>query len=76
MSLYGHGLFGGAGEVNSISRLEIASKHRVVLCAADWIGMSGGDVANTITILRDLSGFRSWPTGSSRGCSTSFSAAR
>ena len=57
VSLYGHGLFGGAGEVNSISRLEIASKHRVVLCAADWIGMSGGDVANTITILRDLSGF-------------------
>ena len=57
VSLYGHGLFGGAGEVNSISRLEIASKHRVVLCAADWIGMSGGDVPNTITILRDLSGF-------------------
>ena len=29
----------------------------MVLCATDWIGMSGGDVPNTITILQDLSGF-------------------
>ena len=28
-----------------------------MLCATDWIGMSGGDIANTITILQDLSGF-------------------
>jgi hypothetical protein len=57
ISLYGHGLFGSASEVNSISRLPIATKHRVVLCATDWIGMSGGDVGNTLTILQDLSGF-------------------
>jgi hypothetical protein len=57
VSLYGHGLFGGAGEVNSISRLAIASQHRVVLCATDWIGMSSGDVPNTITILQNLSRF-------------------
>jgi hypothetical protein len=57
LSLYGHGLFGGAAEVNSISQLQIASEHKVVLCASDWIGMSGGDIPNTITILRDLSGF-------------------
>jgi hypothetical protein len=57
VSLYGHGLFGGAGEVNSISRLPIATEHRIVLCASDWIGMSGGDVPNTFTILQDLSGF-------------------
>jgi hypothetical protein len=56
-SLYGHGLFGGAGEVNSISRLPIATEHRIVLCASDWIGMSGADVPNTITILSDLSRF-------------------
>jgi hypothetical protein len=57
LSLYGHGLFGGAAEVNSISRLAIASQHRVVLCASDWIGMSGGDIPNTISILADLSRF-------------------
>ena len=57
VSLYGHGLFGGAGEVNSISRLPIASEHRIVLCASDWIGMSGGDLPNTVTILQDLSRF-------------------
>jgi hypothetical protein len=57
LSLYGHGLFGSAAEVNSISQLQIASEHKVVLCASDWIGMSGGDVANTIEILQDLSAF-------------------
>ena len=57
VSLYGHGLFGGAGEVNSISRLPIATEHRIVLCASDWIGMSGGDLPNTVTILQDLSRF-------------------
>jgi hypothetical protein len=57
ISLYGHGLFGGAGEVNSVSRGPIATEHRVVLCASDWIGMSGGDIGNAITILRDLSRF-------------------
>ncbi|HEU0025139.1 MAG TPA: hypothetical protein VFQ12_10925 [Thermoleophilaceae bacterium] len=57
VALYGHGLFGGAGEVNSISRLQIATEHRVVLCATDMIGMSGGDLPNTITILQELSRF-------------------
>jgi hypothetical protein len=57
LSLYGHGLFGGAAEVNSISRLQIASEHKIVLCASDWIGMSGGDIPNTISILQDLSDF-------------------
>jgi hypothetical protein len=57
VSLYGHGLFGGAGEVNVISRLPIATEHRIVLCASDWIGMAGADIPNTITILGDLSRF-------------------
>jgi hypothetical protein len=61
VSLYGHGLFGSATEVNSISRLAIASEHRVVLCASDWIGMSGGDIGNTISILGELSRFPSLP---------------
>ena len=74
LSLYGHGLFGSAGEVNSISQLQIASEHKVVLCASDWIGMSGGDMPNTISILQDLSASRSWPTASSRASSTSSSS--
>jgi hypothetical protein len=57
ISLYGHGLFGSAGEVNSISQLPIATKHHALLCATDWVGMSGGDVPNTIKILGDLSAF-------------------
>ena len=57
VSLYGHGLFGGAGEVNSISRGPIVTEHNVALCASDEIGMSGGDVPNAITILQDLSRF-------------------
>jgi hypothetical protein len=57
LSLYGHGLFGGAAEVNSISRGPIATEHKVVLCASDWIGMSGGDIPNTISMLQDLSRF-------------------
>jgi hypothetical protein len=57
VSLYGHGLFGGAEEVNSIARGPIASEHRVVLCAGDEIGMSSGDLGNTATILTDLSRF-------------------
>jgi hypothetical protein len=56
-SLYGHGLFGGASEVNSISRLPIATEHRIMLCASDWIGMSGADIPNTISVLSDLSRF-------------------
>ena len=57
LSLYGHGLFGSAAEVNSISQLQIASEHKVVLCASDWIGMSGADIPNTLGILQELSGF-------------------
>jgi hypothetical protein len=57
ISLYGHGLFGSAREVNSVSRGPIATEHGVVLCATDWIGMSTGDLPNTATILTDLSRF-------------------
>ncbi|HEY3187474.1 MAG TPA: hypothetical protein VGJ70_08360, partial [Solirubrobacteraceae bacterium] len=57
VSLYGHGLFGGAGEVNSISRLALAQQQGVVLCASDEIGMSAGDLGNTVTILQNLSRF-------------------
>jgi hypothetical protein len=43
--------------VNSISRLALAQQQGVVLCASDEIGMSAGDLGNTVTILQDLSRF-------------------
>ena len=75
VSLYGHGLFGGAGEVNSISRLEIASS--TGWCCAPPTG-SACRVATWPTRSRSSGtcpASRSWPTGSSRGCSTSCSSA-
>ena len=58
-TIYGHGLFGGAGEVyGSPTNRALAEEHGFVMCATDEIGMSGGDVPNTITnILSDLSNF-------------------
>jgi hypothetical protein len=58
-AIYGHGLFGGAGEVyGSPTNRSLAEEHGFVMCATDEIGMSGGDVPNTITnILSDLSNF-------------------
>jgi hypothetical protein len=57
ISLYGHGLFGGAGEVQSGPQEELAEAHKIVFCATDEIGMSNEDKPNTISILSDLSKF-------------------
>ena len=59
-AVYGHGLFGSAGEVFGADiQHELAQHYDFVLCATDEIGMSGGDVVNTVThILPDLS---NWP---------------
>ena len=59
-AVYGHGLFGSAGEVFGADiQHELAQHYNFVLCATDEIGMSGGDVGNTIAhILPDLS---NWP---------------
>ncbi len=56
---YGHGLFGGAGEVGgSPTNRTLAQDHHFIMCATDEIGMSGADVPNTISnILPDLSNF-------------------
>ena len=56
-SLYGHGLFGSAGEVASTPQKELATGHDVVTCATDEIGMSSGDLGNTLGILHNLSKF-------------------
>ncbi len=59
-AIYGHGLFGSAGEVFGADiQHELAQHYDFVLCATDEIGMSGGDVGNTAGhILPDLS---NWP---------------
>jgi hypothetical protein len=58
-AIYGHGLFGSAGEVyGSPTNRDLADQYGFVMCATDEIGMSGGDVGNTAAnILPDLSKF-------------------
>jgi hypothetical protein len=57
-AIYGHGLFGSASEVfNADIQQELANTYGFILCATDEIGMSGGDVGNTVGMLNDLSKF-------------------
>jgi hypothetical protein len=57
-AIYGHGLFGSASEVfNADIQQELANTYGFILCATYEIGMSGGDVGNTVGILNDLSKF-------------------
>ena len=58
LSLYGHGLFGSAGEVHAGGQQDLANRHGFVLCATDQIGMSRSDLPfPTVPILNDLSSF-------------------
>src|SRR5258708_38771631 len=52
---YGHGLFGGAGEVNSGAETSMAQRFGMMYCATDWPGMAGADVPHPALALRDLS---------------------
>jgi hypothetical protein len=56
-SLYGHGLFGSAGEVRSSGQAELADTYNFVLCATDEIGMSQSDLGTALEILNDVSAF-------------------
>ncbi|MDM4770795.1 hypothetical protein [Solimonas sp. SE-A11] len=56
-SLYGHGLLGSQGEVGGGHIGDTAQNQRLMFCAADWIGMSEGDVFNVLTLLLDMSNF-------------------
>ncbi|HYG96066.1 MAG TPA: hypothetical protein VD741_03065 [Solirubrobacterales bacterium] len=59
--LYGHGLFGQAGEVASAPQRTLAQEHRMVKCATDEIGMSQADIPVAISALQDLSRFPALP---------------
>ncbi len=56
-SLYGHGLLGSASEATADPQQTLGNAHDIVSCATDEIGLSGGDVANTIGILGSFSDF-------------------
>src|SRR3954453_1332070 len=56
-SLYGHGLFGGYGEVRQGQLQDFGVEHNFTFCATDWAGMATVDVPNVATILTDLSHF-------------------
>jgi hypothetical protein len=54
---YGHGLFGGAGEVDASPQKTMADDWSMVYCATDWTGMATADVPNAVLALSDLSQF-------------------
>jgi hypothetical protein len=56
-SLYGHGLFGSAGEVESGAERSLSARHNIVQCATDEIGMAEQDVPVAATALQNLSNF-------------------
>jgi hypothetical protein len=60
-SLYGHGLFGSAGEVASSPQRQLAQEHQIVFCATDEIGMSQSDVPVAVGALQNLSFFPALP---------------
>ncbi len=56
-SLYGHGLFGSAGEVGSGPQRSLSQGHKIVQCATDEIGMSESDIPSVVQALQNLSAF-------------------
>jgi hypothetical protein len=58
-SLYGHGLFGTASEVEAGNVKAMGNEHNFVFCATDWVGMAEEDIPNAVAITQDLSNFPS-----------------
>jgi hypothetical protein len=56
-SLYGHGLFGGADEVEAGNVETMAYDHHMLECATNWFGMATQDVPNAVADMADLSNF-------------------
>jgi hypothetical protein len=57
--VYGHGLLGGADEVNAGNIRAMSKDHNTLYCATDWIGMAEADVPNAAAILSDMGKFPS-----------------
>ena len=60
-SLYGHGLFGDAGEVRADNVEQLGDEQDVLVCGSDWIGMAEEDIPNALQALQDLSRFPTLP---------------
>jgi hypothetical protein len=56
-SLYGHGLFGSAGEVDAGSQRSLSQRHDIVQCATEEIGMGVTDLPDAIAATQNLSLF-------------------
>jgi hypothetical protein len=56
-SLYGHGLFGSAGEVESGAERSLSQRHDIVQCATEEIGMGETDLGDAIAATQNLSLF-------------------
>ena len=56
-SLYGHGLLGGLGEVESGPQSAMVREHNYMYCATDWAGFSTADIGTVAASLQDLSNF-------------------
>ena len=56
-SLYGHGLFGSAGEVESGAERSLSARHDIVQCATEEIGMGETDLPDAISATQNLSLF-------------------
>jgi hypothetical protein len=56
-SLYGHGLFGSAGEVESGAERSLSARHDIVQCATEEIGMGETDLPDAIAATQNLSLF-------------------
>lgn len=75
---YGHGLFGGRGEIGSDAVRGFSDTYGYVVVATDWAGMSGDDVASTLDFLSsgDMSEFRQLPERTMQGFVNAFLAMR
>jgi hypothetical protein len=60
-ALYGHGLLGSAGEVQSSPQRSLSEEYKIVQCATDEIGMSESDESTVIEALENLSKFPEIP---------------
>ena len=65
--VYGHGLLGSHGEVEGSQISQNVATTNLMYCATDWIGLSGGDLLNAVSILGDISKFGSLVDRSQQG---------
>ena len=57
ISLYGHGLLGGLGEVRSGHVASMANRHNITFCAMNWTGFATEDAPTAAQVGADISAF-------------------